>query len=203
MYIPYPQFEYRLSLFYLNSCLLSHLHHLHPTLPSLIYLLKYRTISIIVGATSKLKPKSVQILPSPITTDISGHHRHRRSKSDLRSGTTLTPTAFVIPNPHFENLNESNYNEWQYLVAILLVEKDLWDVVDGSKTCPAGSDNSKSKLLLRSNSWHVSKSSSTLINLSLLILNIMTLRMFGIALNRYITPMVSPPNLHCITGSFT
>ena len=28
-------------------------------------------------------------------------------------------------------------------MAALLVEKDLWDVIDGSESCPAGSDNSK------------------------------------------------------------
>jgi hypothetical protein len=48
-----------------------------------------------------------------------------------------------MPDPSFEKLNESNYADWRYLMEALLVEKDLWDVVDGSETRPAGSDNSK------------------------------------------------------------
>ena len=88
MYIPYPQFKYRLSLFYLNLCLLSHLCHLHPTSSPFVHLLRYRTVSI-VGAASKLKPKSVQTPPSPINTDITGHHRHHRSKSNPCSGKIL------------------------------------------------------------------------------------------------------------------
>jgi gag-polypeptide of LTR copia-type/Zinc knuckle len=48
-----------------------------------------------------------------------------------------------MPDPHFEKLNEMNYNDWRYVMAAMLVEKDLWDVVDGTETQPAGSANSK------------------------------------------------------------
>ena len=48
-----------------------------------------------------------------------------------------------MPNPSFEKLNESNYLDWCYLMETLLIEKDLWDVVDGSETGPTSSDNSK------------------------------------------------------------
>ena len=39
-----------------------------------------------------------------------------------------------MPDPSFEKLNESNYVDWRYLMEALLIEKDLWDVVDGSET---------------------------------------------------------------------
>ena len=48
-----------------------------------------------------------------------------------------------MPDSSFEKLNETNYNDWHYIMAALLVEKDLWDVVDGTETQPAGSVNSK------------------------------------------------------------
>ena len=48
-----------------------------------------------------------------------------------------------MPDSSFEKLNETNYNDWRYVMAALLVEKDLWDVVDGTETQPAGSVNSK------------------------------------------------------------
>ena len=54
--------------------------HLH--LP-LFDLLKYRTISI-VGAASKLKPRSIW------TPSITNHHQHHWSNSNLCLGTTLT-----------------------------------------------------------------------------------------------------------------
>ena len=51
----------------------------------------------------------------------------------------------LIPNaqPSFEKLNDSNYNDWHYMMFALLVEKDLWDIVDGTETCPTGSNNAK------------------------------------------------------------
>ena len=39
-----------------------------------------------------------------------------------------------MPDPSYEKLNESNYVDWRYLMEALLIEKDLWDVVDGSET---------------------------------------------------------------------
>ena len=48
-----------------------------------------------------------------------------------------------MPNSSFEKLNENNYNDWHYIIATLLVKKDLWDVVDGTETQPTGSANSK------------------------------------------------------------
>ena len=48
-----------------------------------------------------------------------------------------------MPDSSFEQLNETNYNDWCYIMAALLVEKDLWDVVDDTETQPAGSVNSK------------------------------------------------------------
>src|SRR5882724_4949684 len=48
-----------------------------------------------------------------------------------------------MPDPHFPKLNDANYADWRYMMAATLVEKDLWDVVDGSLTCPLGSPNHK------------------------------------------------------------
>ena len=48
-----------------------------------------------------------------------------------------------MPDPSFKKLNESNYTDWCYLMEAFLIEKDLWDVVDGSETQPTSSDNSK------------------------------------------------------------
>ena len=48
-----------------------------------------------------------------------------------------------MPNLSFEKLNESNYTDWNYLMEVLLIKKDLWDIVDGSETQPTGSHNSK------------------------------------------------------------
>src|SRR5882724_9742152 len=46
-------------------------------------------------------------------------------------------------DPHFPKLNDANYADWCYMKAATLVEKDLWDVVDGSLTCLIGSPNHK------------------------------------------------------------
>src|SRR5882724_10978735 len=48
-----------------------------------------------------------------------------------------------MPDPHFPKLNDANYADWRYIMAATLVEKDLWDVVDGSLTRPIGSPNHK------------------------------------------------------------
>ena len=48
-----------------------------------------------------------------------------------------------MPDPHFPKLNDSNYADWHYMMAAMLVEKDLRDVVDGSLTRPAGLPNAK------------------------------------------------------------
>ena len=48
-----------------------------------------------------------------------------------------------MPDPYFPKLNDTNYTDWHYIMAATLVEKDLWDVVDGSLTCPVGSPNHK------------------------------------------------------------
>ena len=49
----------------------------------------------------------------------------------------------TIPNLHFEKLNEMNYNDWHYVMVAMLIEKDLWDIIDGTETQPAGSANLK------------------------------------------------------------
>src|SRR5882672_2603823 len=48
-----------------------------------------------------------------------------------------------MPDPHFPKLNDANYADWHYMMAATLVEKDLWDVMDGSLTHPVGSLNHK------------------------------------------------------------
>src|SRR5882724_421880 len=46
-------------------------------------------------------------------------------------------------DPHFPKLNDANYTDWHYMMAATLVEKDLWDVMDGSLTRLIGSPNHK------------------------------------------------------------
>jgi hypothetical protein len=48
-----------------------------------------------------------------------------------------------MPETAFEKLNEKNYADWCYMMEALLIEKDLWDVVNGTEVRPAGSVNSK------------------------------------------------------------
>jgi hypothetical protein len=48
-----------------------------------------------------------------------------------------------MPETSFEKLNEKNYPNWRYMMEALLVEKDLWDVVDGTEARPLGSVNTK------------------------------------------------------------
>jgi Domain of unknown function (DUF4219) len=49
----------------------------------------------------------------------------------------------IMPENQFEKLNEKNYVDWHYMMEALLIEKDLWDIVDGTEGHPTGSDNSK------------------------------------------------------------
>ena len=48
-----------------------------------------------------------------------------------------------MPHPHFPKLNNTNYADWHYMMVATLVEKDLWDIVDGWLTCPVSSPNHK------------------------------------------------------------
>ena len=48
-----------------------------------------------------------------------------------------------MPDTIFEKLNEKNYADWHYMMEALLIEKDLWDVVNGNEVRPTGSVNSK------------------------------------------------------------
>lgn len=42
----------------------------------------------------------------------------------------------------FVKLNEGNYADWSMMMEALLVRKQLWEIVNGEKTRPTGSDNS-------------------------------------------------------------
>ena len=48
-----------------------------------------------------------------------------------------------MPETSFEKLNERNYLDWCYMMEALLIEKDLWDVIDGTEACPLSLANSK------------------------------------------------------------
>ena len=48
-----------------------------------------------------------------------------------------------MPDMAFEKLNETNFSDWCYMMEVLLVEKDLWNVVDGSEAQPHGSVDSR------------------------------------------------------------
>ena len=39
-------------------------------------------------------------------------------------------------------LNEENYGDWSMMMEAILVRKQLWDIVNGEKTRPLGSENS-------------------------------------------------------------
>ena len=39
-------------------------------------------------------------------------------------------------------LNEENYGDWSMMMEAVLVRKQLWDIVNGEKMRPMGSDNS-------------------------------------------------------------
>ena len=44
-------------------------------------------------------------------------------------------------NSGFEMLNEMNYGQWKMLMKVLLVRKQLWDVVSGDETNPRENPN--------------------------------------------------------------
>ena len=48
-----------------------------------------------------------------------------------------------MPDTAFEKLNKTNFSDWCYMMEALLVEKDLWNVVDGSEVRPHSSVNSR------------------------------------------------------------
>ena len=94
MYIPYPQFEYWLSLFYLNLCLLSQLR--------LPLSLLWNTGPYLLWAQHQSWSQSLfelrhhwSSLTSLVNTDNTDHHRQHRSKSDPHSGTTLTRSTHL------------------------------------------------------------------------------------------------------------
>ena len=87
-----------------------------------------------------------------------GLHSGMQTRQDLWEGLHLSVTDFLhweglqhtIYPIHFctmpdliIKLNESNYDMWSLVMKVLLIRKDLWDVVDGSEPHPAGSANSK------------------------------------------------------------
>src|SRR5882672_4314874 len=43
--------------------------------------------------------------------------------------------------PDFEKLNDTNYIDWSCLMEAHLTRKELWEVIDGSESKPAGSAN--------------------------------------------------------------
>jgi hypothetical protein len=45
--------------------------------------------------------------------------------------------------PNFPKLNDSNYVDWAYLMEAHLIQKDVWDIVNGNIVRPHGSTNSK------------------------------------------------------------
>jgi hypothetical protein len=45
--------------------------------------------------------------------------------------------------PNFPKLNDSNYVDWAYLMEAYLIQKDVWDIVNGNIVHPHGSTNSK------------------------------------------------------------
>ena len=44
--------------------------------------------------------------------------------------------------PSVMKLNEENYGDWSMMMEAILVRKQLWDIVNGEKTRPLGSENS-------------------------------------------------------------
>lgn len=46
-----------------------------------------------------------------------------------------TEVSSINSGFHFEKLDgKSNYNDWKFTMEMYLIEKDLWDYVDGTKT---------------------------------------------------------------------
>ena len=95
MYILYPQFKYQLSLFYLNSCLLSHLHL--PPSNSVFLCLPFEIQDCIycgcsIKAEAKIHSNSIHCQSLPISlaiTNNTSHLQHHQSNSDLCLDTTL------------------------------------------------------------------------------------------------------------------
>ncbi|KAG2138038.1 uncharacterized protein EDB93DRAFT_1090823 [Suillus bovinus] len=48
-----------------------------------------------------------------------------------------------MPSENLSKLGENNYYEWRMLIEAVLIRRGLMDYVDGSKTMPLGSPNSK------------------------------------------------------------
>ena len=61
----------------------------------------------------------------------------------IKSLSLLKAQLVLMPETQFEKLNEKNYVDWRYMMEALLIEKDLWDIVDRTEARPAGTDNSK------------------------------------------------------------
>src|SRR5687767_3671079 len=47
---------------------------------------------------------------------------------------------------HLVRLNGPNYRQWKMQITLALQASDLWDIVDGTKPCPAGGDPAWTKL---------------------------------------------------------
>jgi len=45
--------------------------------------------------------------------------------------------------PNFKKLNDANYINWNCLMEAHLTWKELWDIIDGSESKPAGSASIK------------------------------------------------------------
>ena len=58
-------------------------------------------------------------------------------------GIFISKVRYMISYIKLQKLNKTSYNDWCYIMATLLVEKDLWDIVNGTETQPTGSANSK------------------------------------------------------------
>jgi len=59
-----------------------------------------------------------------------------------------------MPDIAFEKLTEGNYTDWRLRMEALLVEKDLWGVVDGSIQQPMGGENSPQVKAFRKKQAH-------------------------------------------------
>jgi hypothetical protein len=43
----------------------------------------------------------------------------------------------------FDKLNDSNWGQWKMFMKAVLVKKNVWEIVNGTETLPAGSSNAK------------------------------------------------------------
>ena len=95
-----------------------------------------------------------------------------------------------MPDTVFEKLNEKNYADWHYMMEALLIEKDLWDVVNGTEVHPTGSVNSKAVCAFVKNSRLLKPKLSSILNrLSFHMLGMKTQQRSGKVLNRSFVPM--------------